>query len=567
MPDISVIVRFRNEAKYLDAVLRAVTAQQCVYSVEVVAADNASTDGSRELALNYANKVIDISDYRPGIALNRSIEICSGALVVVLSAHAVPANANWLDALVRHLRNSGVLGVYGSQIYPSTARFLDKRDLDIFSDAHPRSEFADSDFWNANSAFRRTSWEARPFDETVIELEDHYWTKQALPSAGRWVRFEPSASVYHYGHEERNDRTFVTPSSASPLKLIDQVIADLRAPDATWPTVMAAGMHLGSLDDIPEVAGAIPVIGDTLLEHDDFDVRWRMAAALGRIGGEATVPFVIAGLRDRSFYPRDECAWSLGRIGAPAVAELLRATTGMDERTLPFAGLALGVSGLPDAQAHAIDILARCVGFNDNEVVRDAVYFLGEVGHVGARVELWRPVVDQLSAADHRLAGAAAWCCGKFARQADSPLGATELVDVARSHPFDSVRAEAVTAIGRFALHSRSERWIAELERVLATDCAGNVRYSAMQALRLSAKRGWSDAGAAAARHHADDDFGVLFEQRLASTPRPTSPAPSRPFQEECHARSRHRWSWVHRVQPGGRVAPRRPRRRDRRLA
>ena len=152
MRKVSVLIRARNEATFLEATLRAVRAQRLALPVEVVCADNGSTDGSEDIAKEWADTVITIGNYRPGTALNRLCELATGDVLVPLSAHAVPANDRWLATLVAHLGNPRVLGVYGAQHYPSTSRFLDKRDLDIFSDPRPRSEFRDSDFWNANSA-------------------------------------------------------------------------------------------------------------------------------------------------------------------------------------------------------------------------------------------------------------------------------------------------------------------------------------------------------------------------------------------------------------------------------
>lgn len=515
MPSISVVIRFRNEIRYIAAVLSAVRAQGSVGEVEIIAVDNSSTDGSREVAVDQADKILDISDYRPGVALNRAVEACSGDLVVVLSAHAVPAHDRWLEILVRPLRNPGVLGVYGAQVYPSTARFLDKRDLDIFSDPDPRSEFSDSDFWNANSAFRRIFWEERPFDEDVIELEDHHWTKQSLPGTDRWVRFEPDALVYHYGHESRNDRAFLPPAPVSPTVRIDRALAVLRDSDAAWPTVMTAGMVLGSLDKVPETARAVPVLGEVLLGHPDFDVRWRMASALGRIGGAEAVPFLLAGLADRSFYPRDECAWSLGRVGRQAVAGLLQACDTADEVTLPFLGLALGLTGDPQGRLRAGSLLARCAAADDPAVARDAVYFRGELGtDVAAAVDNLSALV---AAPDHRLARAAAYCWGRI-RTAGEPPDVAGLVGVGRGHAFDTVRAEAVTALGHLAAVNHPASLITELGRVLDTDPAGNVRYAALQALRIRAEHGDEDARAIAGCRTEHEDFGVRFEQRLLSS-------------------------------------------------
>src|SRR5262245_18292333 len=132
MVRLSVVVRFRNEARYLDAVLRAVRAQRYPGSVEVVAVDNESTDGSREIAVAYADKILDVPEYRPGAALNQAVAACSGDGIIVLSAHAIPADDTWLGLISAWLGNPDVLGTYGAQLYPITSRFLDKRDLDIF---------------------------------------------------------------------------------------------------------------------------------------------------------------------------------------------------------------------------------------------------------------------------------------------------------------------------------------------------------------------------------------------------------------------------------------------------
>jgi glycosyltransferase involved in cell wall biosynthesis len=59
---ISVIIRFKNEANYLKAVLQAVRAQRTLEPVEVVVVDNRSTDGSRTIAGEYADVLLDIQD-------------------------------------------------------------------------------------------------------------------------------------------------------------------------------------------------------------------------------------------------------------------------------------------------------------------------------------------------------------------------------------------------------------------------------------------------------------------------------------------------------------------------
>jgi HEAT repeat protein len=515
-PRLSLVVRFHNEAEYLGAALRAIRAQRGVPSVEIVAVDNASTDGSRAVAQEYADILLDISDYRPGRALNASISACTGDKVVALSAHALPANDRWLADLTGHLRNPDVLGVYGAQIYPITSKFLDKRDLDIFADIEPRTETRDSDFWNANSAFDRSSWEKQPFDQTVIELEDHHWTKQILPGGDRWVRYEPTAKVYHYGHEKRNDRQFLPPGDLTAAQRVDTVLADLSGEVVAWPIAMSAGLTAGSLSGSPEARRAVPALGRHLLTYPDFDVRWRMAGALGRLAYPESVPFLVRGLADPSFYARDECAWSLARLGPLAVPAVVAALPTIDAAARPFAALALGRSGVDDGVRVALDVLESCVGCGDESIERDALYFLGEVGQLDEHPGLLPAVIDRIVADDYRTAWAAVWCWGVLAEAGKAPDGAATIAEIARRHPVDVLRAEAVVALGRIPLGHGFRHGLDEVTRTLCCDGAGRVRYAAMQTLRLAAERGVALAGEAARSHAADDDdFGVLFERSL----------------------------------------------------
>ena len=431
MTRLNIIVRFRNEAVHLEAVLRAVREQRCDHQVEIVAIDNSSTDNSRIIAARYADLVLDISEYQPGAALNQAIGSCTGDGVVILSAHAIPANMSWLENLTAWLPNPEVLGTYGAQLYPITSRFLDKRDLDIFSGLRPRTEVCDSDFWNANSAFSRSFWEKEQFDSAVIELEDHHWTKKLLPQGNIWVRFDPLGLVYHYGHEARNDRTYLPPSPLTDEDRITAAMAVLESTDESWPTVMSAGLTLGSLSHVPGAARAVPALGAALLGHEDFDVRWRVAGALGRIGTPLAARFLVQGLRDRSFYPRDESAWALARLGVVGAAELLPVLGELDAETLPFAALALGLSGDDTAAHRAVEILADGLASSNTPVVRDSLYFLGEIARVPAAAGLTSAVAAYFCSQDDEVARAAAWCWGMLAAAgyAGNDLDQHELVN------------------------------------------------------------------------------------------------------------------------------------------
>jgi HEAT repeat protein len=512
---ISVIVRFKNEATYLEAVFQAIRAQRTLEPIEVVAVDNLSVDGSRRIATKYADRLLDIDDYRPGAALNKAIDASSGDSAAILSAHAIPANDSWLNNLAAWLPNHSVLGTYGAQLYPITSRFLDKRDLDIFSCLRPRTEHQDSDFWNANSIFRRRSWEKERFNEDVYELEDHYWTKRHLAQGGQWVRFEPTALVYHYGHDARNDRTFLAPSGLSDEQRIRQATAALTADGEPWPVVMSAGLTLGSLSHVPDVVEAIPALGHALTSHEDFDVRWRVAGALGRISSTESAAYLVRALTDPSFYARDEAAWALGRLGHVAVPHLQRHTGSLDLEFQPFAALALGLTGDRAAGHDAVNIFRRCIIEGRRHVRRDALYFLGEIPTVPETASLAPMTARYLTDEDDDLARAATWCWGALA--ADHPEATrphtSAIVDLAEHHPIETIRYEAVVALGKAARGQPGAGLVKHICRSLREDGAGRVRYAAAQSLRLLAATGINVAGVASS--DTDPDFGVRFEHRL----------------------------------------------------
>lgn len=280
---VTVVMRFKDEEETLRQVLSAVRAQEYEGNIHIIGIDNASKDGSRRIAEEFADEVLAIYSYEPGKALNIAIESGVGDIVVVLSGHTIPCDRSWLTKLTAPLRTTSdrhqILGVYGGQHYPCTAKFLDKRDLDIFGYAEPRTEYRHSDFWNANSAFRKAVWKKERFSERVYELEDHYWTKKLL-KGGMYVRFEPDAFAYHYGHEQRVDRRYPN------IVVAEYDAAHTRARElldytCAWEDVMWAALIFNTLPPISITADDVQRLGRQMQSHWDFDVRWRIPPVSG----------------------------------------------------------------------------------------------------------------------------------------------------------------------------------------------------------------------------------------------------------------------------------------------
>jgi len=195
---ISVIVRTKNESAWIGRCLSAVAAQNH-HAFEIIVVDNASTDGTLDIASRFDCRVVEIAehDFSFGRALNAGIRASRGEYLALLSGHCIPLNDQWLQCLRASFDDARVAGVYGRQEPLPDTDPVDKRDLWISFGIERRVQRKEIFFHNANSMIRRDLWERFPFDEELAGVEDRDWAKQVL-SWGYRIVYEPSASVYHH---------------------------------------------------------------------------------------------------------------------------------------------------------------------------------------------------------------------------------------------------------------------------------------------------------------------------------------------------------------------------------
>ncbi|MBC2714992.1 MAG: glycosyltransferase [Desulfobacteraceae bacterium] len=510
--DVSVIVRFHNEEKYLGAVMEALSLQEFPFGqYEIIGVDNQSDDMSNSIVARYANKILSVGDYLPGEALNKAINQTSGKHIAILSAHAIPASRNWLSTLYTHMKDPNVAGVYGAQLFPINSKFLDKRDLDIFSRDQSRIEREDSDFWNANSMFPRRFWEIQKFDERTFELEDHHWTKMILP-LGYEIHFEPQALVYHYSHIDRNDRVYVPNLMMNGRDQIEMAIDVLENSSAEWSETMIAGLTLASLAHSYHNRRAADVLGQVLLNHWDFDVRWRAAGALGKIPNKESVFFLIEGLSDPSFYVRDEAAWSLARLGELSVNPIINSIDQLNPNNLSFAALALGLSGVEAGERCAVALLAKEIKSADKARIRNAIYFAGEIVRVQGSTILVSVIAGFLDDNDDWLVAVSCWALGCFSVIAWDLIEWEVIQVLAMMHSDEIVRFEATVALGKVALATGESDFIYTLSDLLH-DQSSRVRYGAVQSIRMLIQERKINVKLDSILD--DNDFGVRYELKL----------------------------------------------------
>ncbi|MDQ6670806.1 MAG: glycosyltransferase [Chloroflexota bacterium] len=242
-PGVSVVIRAKNEARFIGQTLAAIFDAAALAPRQVVVVDSGSTDATLDIVRAFPTDVIQIcpENFTYGYALNLGVANVDADIVATLSAHSVPADAEWLRNLIRPFAQPRVAGVYGRQLPRSDATVLEligMRLTGVLSDA-PRLLDRRPLFSNANGAFRRSLWLEHAFDEDVRGAEDIAWVR-TMQERGYLIAYEPTAPVHH--------------SHAEP------VLRHLRRASRDVPTIVGNFLHLGSGGQIvPKPGGAEPV--------------------------------------------------------------------------------------------------------------------------------------------------------------------------------------------------------------------------------------------------------------------------------------------------------------------
>ena len=105
---ISIIIRTKNEERWIGLCIERIK-KQTYKNFEIILVDSFSEDKTVEKAKrNGVEKIVKIKEYKPGKAINMGIEASKGQYIVILSAHCLPINSNWLTDLFEEI-NSGYL--------------------------------------------------------------------------------------------------------------------------------------------------------------------------------------------------------------------------------------------------------------------------------------------------------------------------------------------------------------------------------------------------------------------------------------------------------------------------
>lgn len=201
--DVSVTLLTHNAGPLLARVLEAVRKQKTQRSIEIVAVDSGSTDGTLAVLAQHDVAVTEVplDEFDFGLTRDRVFAESRGRVVVCLSQDAVPAHERWLDNLVAPLEDPAVAAACGRSV-PDSERgfpqfpwernglFYFTREMRAFAARYGRG------LSNANSAIRRDVWERLRFGAQPIGEDFRFQTK--AHAAGLAIAFPDGAEVLHH---------------------------------------------------------------------------------------------------------------------------------------------------------------------------------------------------------------------------------------------------------------------------------------------------------------------------------------------------------------------------------
>ena len=268
VPDVSFVVPVRDDAERLKHCLRGILRNHSGVGIEVIVADNGSTDGSAGVARAERAVVLDLPDSRLGELRNRAAAFARGRILAFVDSDN-EIGPDWVAACLESL-NAGRTAAVGAPYHPPTPATWVQRLYDRLR-RHPTAIESVDWLGSGNLAVRRSVFEeVGGFDPTLETCEDVDLCRK-IRGCGYTVASDGRLGSVHHG----DPRTLREVFFGELWRGRDNVRVSLRAPRA-WRTLASAAVPVVNL-----AALSLAIVGLLTLTSAGLAVVGGAAAFLG----------------------------------------------------------------------------------------------------------------------------------------------------------------------------------------------------------------------------------------------------------------------------------------------
>ncbi|MFX1396097.1 MAG: glycosyltransferase family 2 protein [Promethearchaeota archaeon] len=202
-PDVSIVIRTKNEEKDLPHLLKSIRLQKNNKPYEIILVDSGSTDKTLEIAQKNDIAIFHIprQDFTYGYALNIGVKHAKGDIIIFVSAHVSIMDKNWLENLISPLKDNSIQCTYG--------KLIGNKNQNPFENIIWRNMFPDKNMLftkstnleklsisNSNAAYKKAFLLNNKFNEKIPYAEDFLMGMEIIKK-GYKIMYVSDASIIH----------------------------------------------------------------------------------------------------------------------------------------------------------------------------------------------------------------------------------------------------------------------------------------------------------------------------------------------------------------------------------